>query len=179
MSLPRAFAPTCFRVLAVLAAVVFWPQIAAAQNRYALVHIENNTKDGKGIYREPVVDSNQTLDDADVSWAKVGHLILLRIKPFREEKYRYLVYDTRARRATRVDAIGLACHELPEDHGIVFPGGYYLQSGDFKLFDGDIDDLEFELDYLRRARATSHADELAGAGPRVSATEDSVYLRSA
>ena len=77
-----------------------------------------------------------SLDDADVSWAKLGHLILLRIKPFREEDYRYLVYDTRARRVTRIDAIGLACHELPEDHGIIFPGGYYLQSGDHKLFDG-------------------------------------------
>lgn len=39
--------------------------------------------------------------------------------------------------------------------------------------------LEFELDYLRRARASSHAEELAGAGPRVSATDDSVYLSSA
>ena len=111
------------------------------------IKIENNTKDGKGIYREPVDDANQTLDDADVSWAKVGHLILLRVKPFREEKYRYLVFDSRSKRVVRIDAIGLACHELPEDHGIVFPGGYYLQSGDYKLFESDAhpsDDLEFE-----------------------------------
>lgn len=113
------------------------------------IKVENNTKDGKGIYREPVDDANQTLDDADVSWAKVGQLILLRVKPFREEKYRYLVFDPRAKRVVRVDAIGLACHELPEDHGIVFPGGYYLQSGDYKLFDADPratagDDLELE-----------------------------------
>lgn len=111
------------------------------------IKVENNTKDGKGIYREPVDDVNQTLDDADVSWAKVGQLVLLRVKPFREEKYRYLVFDSRAKRVVRIDAIGLACHELPEDHGIVFPGGYYLQSGDYKLFDADSranDDLEFE-----------------------------------
>jgi hypothetical protein len=108
------------------------------------IKVENNTKDGKGIYREPVDDTNQTLDDADVSWAKVGSLILLRVKPFREEKYRFLVFDTRAKRVVRVDAIGLACHELPEDHGIVFPGGYYLQSGDYKVFDGQNEDLEFE-----------------------------------
>ena len=115
------------------------------------IKIENNTKDGKGIYREPVDDGNQTLDDADVSWAKVGHLILLKVKPFREEKYRYLVFDSRSKRVVRIDAIGLACHELPEDHGIVFPGGYYLQSGDYKLFESDAhgapgksDDLEFE-----------------------------------
>ncbi|HSO38913.1 MAG TPA: DNA repair ATPase [Labilithrix sp.] len=108
------------------------------------IKVENNTKDGKGIYREPVDDANQTLDDADVSFAQVGQLILLKIKPFREEKYRYLVYDTRARKVTRIDAIGLACHELPEDHGIVFPGGYYLQTGDYKVFDGDLEHLELE-----------------------------------
>src|SRR5207245_2267438 len=28
------------------------------------VKIENNTKDGLGVYREPVVDANQTLDDS-------------------------------------------------------------------------------------------------------------------
>ena len=111
------------------------------------IKIENNTKDGRGIYREPVDDANQTLDDADVSWAKVGTLILLRVKPFREEKYRYLVFDSRAKKVVRVDAIGLSCQELPEDHGIVFPGGYYLQSGDYKLFESESranDDLELE-----------------------------------
>jgi hypothetical protein len=108
------------------------------------IKVENNTKDGKGIYREPVDDPNQTLDDADISWAKVGSLILLRVRPFREEKYRYLVFDPRAKRVVRIDAIGLSCRELPEDHGIVFPGGYFLQSGDYKVFDGDKGDLEFE-----------------------------------
>ncbi len=108
------------------------------------IKIENNTKDGRGIYREPVDDPNQTLDDGDISYAKVGDLILLRVKPFREEKYRYLVFDPRAKRVSRVDSIGQACHELPEDHGIVFPGGYYLKSGDHKLFEGATDDLHFE-----------------------------------
>ncbi|HEY8075113.1 MAG TPA: DNA repair ATPase, partial [Labilithrix sp.] len=108
------------------------------------VKVENNTKDGKGIYREPVEDPNQTLDDADISYARVGGLVLLRIKPFREEKYRYLVFDSRSRRVLRIDAVGLACHELPEDHGIVFPGGYYLQSGEHKVFDGETGDMLFE-----------------------------------
>lgn len=108
------------------------------------IKIENNTKDGRGIYREAVDDPNQTLDDGDIAYAKVGHLILLRVKPFREDRYRYLVFDARAKRALRIDAIGQACRELPEDHGIVFPGGYYLQSGDYKLFEGGAVDLEFE-----------------------------------
>jgi hypothetical protein len=108
------------------------------------IKIENNTKDGRGIYRESVDDPNQTLDDGDIAYAKLGQLILLRVKPFREARYRYLVFDPRAKRVLRIDAIGQACHELPEDHGIVFPGGYYLQSGDHKLFDGVSDTLEFE-----------------------------------
>lgn len=108
------------------------------------IKVENNTKDGRGIYREPVEDPNQTLDDGDIAYVKVGNLILLRIKPFREQKYRYLVFDPRAKRVVRIDAIGQACHELPEDHGIVFPGGYYLQSGDHKIFDDVTEGLEFE-----------------------------------
>jgi hypothetical protein len=52
------------------------------------VKVENNTEDGLGVYREPVTDPNQTLDDAEIAYAKVGGLILLKIKPFREETTR-------------------------------------------------------------------------------------------
>jgi hypothetical protein len=44
----------------------------------------------------------------------------------------------------RIDAIGLACLALPEDQGILFPGGYYLQTGEYKLFELDVSDLEFK-----------------------------------
>ncbi len=120
------------------------------------IKVENNTKDGRGIYREPVEDSNQTLDDADVSYAKVGNLVLLRIKPFREQDYRYLVFDSRTQKVVRIDAIGQSCHELPEDHGIVFPGGYYLQSGEHKVFDADAAGMQFE----RVVRAPNGEDVL-------------------
>lgn len=73
-------------------------------------------------------------------------MIVLKIRPFRENAYRYLVFNTRAQSAVRIDAIGQACIALPEDQGILFPGGYYLQTGEYKLFDLDIADLEFELD---------------------------------
>lgn len=108
------------------------------------VKIENNTTDGLGIYREPVEDANQTLDDAEISYAKVGGLILLRIKPFREEQRRYLVYNTRTSHVLRIDALEQACVELPENHGILFPGGYYLQNGEYRLFGGDTPGLRFE-----------------------------------
>ena len=107
------------------------------------VKIENNTQDGFGVYREPVDDPNQTLDDAEIAYAKLGSLILLKIKPFREERTRYLVYNTRTSHVLREDSIGQSCLELPENHGIIFPAGYYLESGEYKVFER-VADLRIE-----------------------------------
>ncbi|MFP2909889.1 DNA repair ATPase, partial [Pyxidicoccus sp. 3LFB2] len=100
------------------------------------IKVEDNTSTGMGIYSEPVEDPDQSLDDAEFAWAQVGTLILLRVLPFREKAHRYLVFNSRTQHVVRIDAIGQACVRLPEDQGIVFPGGYYLQTGDFKVFDG-------------------------------------------
>ncbi|MCB1588207.1 MAG: DNA repair ATPase, partial [Xanthomonadales bacterium] len=54
--------------------------------------------------------------------------------PYRESAWRHLVYNKRNRQVVRIDEIGDSCLELPEDHGIVFPGGYYLESGESKHF---------------------------------------------
>jgi len=99
------------------------------------VKVENNTETGLGIYSEPVEDKNQSLTDAEVSYARLGLLILLRVRPYREQTTRYLVFNQRTQQVMRIDAMGLSCVQLPEDHGIVFPGGYYLQSGEFKNFE--------------------------------------------
>ncbi len=99
------------------------------------VKIENNTETGLGIYSEPVEDKHQALVDAEVAWARLGLLILLRVKPYRESQTRYLVFNTRTQKVERIDAIGVSCVQLPEDHGIIFPGGMYLQSGEYKRFD--------------------------------------------
>ncbi len=77
------------------------------------VKIENNTEDGLGIYREPVDDPDQSLDDAEIHYAKLGALILLKILPYREEQWRYLVFNTRTRSVERIDAIGTACQRAP------------------------------------------------------------------
>ena len=108
------------------------------------VKVEDNTEDGLGIYREPVEDADQSLDDASVHYAKLGSLILLRIKPFREDAWRYLVFNTLTKRVDRIDAIGAACVQLPEDHGIIFPGGYYLQRGETKTYEAEIDGMRFD-----------------------------------
>ena len=108
------------------------------------IKVEDNTEDGQGIYREPVDDPNQTLDDARIEYARVGALILLRVRPYNEEQWRHFVFNRRTKTVLRIDAIGASCQSLPEEHGIVFPGGTVLQTGDSKLFDIAGDQLAFK-----------------------------------
>jgi len=58
------------------------------------IKVENNTETGLGIYREEVLDKTQSLDDAQVEFARLGSLVLLKVLPYREEQWRYLVYNT-------------------------------------------------------------------------------------
>ncbi len=120
------------------------------------VKLENNTATGLGIYAEPVDDQNQSLNDAEIAYAAVGEMILLRIRPYRETQMRYLVFNRRTQLVTRVDSIGAACVQLPEDHGIVFPDGYILQSGEYKQFS----DLPSGLQFKRRVLAPNGEDVL-------------------
>ncbi|MCD0450388.1 DNA repair ATPase [Actinocorallia sp. API 0066] len=108
------------------------------------IKIENNTETGEGVYSEPVDEPLQSLADADISYARVGALILLRIRPYNEEVVRHLVFNTRTKTVVRLDGIGQACRRLPEDHGIIFPGGYYLETDVVKTFDTATEGLEFE-----------------------------------
>ncbi|MCC2639021.1 MAG: repair protein [Moraxellaceae bacterium] len=123
------------------------------------IKVENNTESGLGIYSEPVDDKNQSLADADVAYAKLGTLILLRIRPYREEGTRYLVFNARTQHVVRIDAIGKSCVQLPEDHGIIFPGGYLLQSGEFKRFDLPVAEVE-GLRFKRMLRSPNGEDVL-------------------
>src|SRR5690606_24230766 len=98
------------------------------------VKVEDNTETGEGIFSEPVAEPLQSLADAEISYARVGPLILLRILPYKETQTRYLIYNSRTGDVHRADALGTACRRLPEDHGIIFPGGYYLNEGRLKTF---------------------------------------------
>ncbi len=119
------------------------------------IKVEDNTEVGQGVYSEPVDDANQTLDDAKIFYAVIGKLqhgkpaglVLLKILPFRETAWRYLIFDTRSKKVLRADGVGQGCRSLPEDHGVIYPGGYVLIGGDYKKFDGDFTDylLEREL----------------------------------
>ncbi len=108
------------------------------------IKVENNTELGQGIYSEPVEDKTQSLDDASFDFARVGSLILLKVLPYRETTWRGLVYNTLTGKVTRNDAITQACVQLPEDHGILFPGGYYLQNGEHKAFDASMSGMQFQ-----------------------------------
>lgn len=121
------------------------------------IKIENNTETGLGIYSEPVEDRSQSLTDAEIAWAKLGMLILLRVKPYREQVTRYLVFNIRTQQVERIDAIGGSCVQLPEDHGIIFPGGYYLQSGEHKRFDLPTETVE-NLRFKRTLRSPNGED---------------------
>lgn len=112
------------------------------------IKVENNTEEGRGIYQEPVTESNQALDDAEIEYAQVGDLILLKIRPYREPNFRYLVFNPLHNEVRRLDAIGIACRELPEDHGIIFPGGCYLHTGELKQFDEEVDHLQFSKKHI-------------------------------
>ena len=89
------------------------------------VKVENNTPDGELIHTEKLEDENQALIDVQVEFAEIGSLILLKILPYRENSHRYLVYNRLTGKVVRIDMLGQACIQLPEDHGIIFPGGYY------------------------------------------------------
>ncbi len=120
------------------------------------IKVENNTNDGLGIHSEPVQEANQSLDDAVFEYAAVGSLILLKILPYREDQWRYLIYNTLSRQVLRMDAIGAACIQLPQDHGIIFPGGYYLQNGEHRSFEQNMQGMR----YRRSIRSPNGEDVL-------------------
>ncbi|TRX50664.1 AAA family ATPase [Fulvivirga sp. M361] len=107
------------------------------------IKVEDNTDDGKGIYSEPVDHKDQTLEDAEIYYAIVGNIVILKIRPYQED-YRYIVFNAKVNQARRIDELQDSCILLPDDHGIIFRNGYYLQAGEFKKFDTALTSMIFE-----------------------------------
>ncbi|WOI22200.1 DNA repair ATPase [Nonlabens ulvanivorans] len=107
------------------------------------IKVEDNTDDGQGIYREDVEHRDQTLDDGQYRYADLGNLIVLEIKPFQEEP-RYFVYNHKIKEVERINSIAEAAVLLPDDQGIIFPSGYYLQTGEYNVFPSDAGKLKFQ-----------------------------------
>ncbi|WP_108932956.1 DNA repair ATPase [Streptomyces ardesiacus] len=120
------------------------------------VKLEDDTETAEGIHSEPVDEPLQSLADADIAHARVGALILLRVRPYKEDTDRHLVFNTLTKSVVRLDGIGAACRRLPDDQGIVFPGGYCLATGAHKTYELDAGGLEFE----REVRSPNGEDVL-------------------
>ncbi|MGA4855676.1 DNA repair ATPase [Streptomyces koyangensis] len=91
--------------------------------------------DGTPAHREPVAEPLQSLADADLAHARVGPLVLLRVRPYKEEEWRHLVVHTPTGAVHRLDAPDGAFRRLPDDQGVVHPGGMFLADGTGKSFE--------------------------------------------
>ncbi|MFD8751320.1 DNA repair ATPase [Kitasatospora sp. NPDC059577] len=100
--------------------------------------------DGRELHREPLAEALQTLADAQVAHARLGTLLLVRVRPYQEETVRHLVVHLPTGTVTRIDALGQACLRLPADQGVAFPGGCHLVDGTVRTFDQPVDGLAYE-----------------------------------
>lgn len=117
--------------------------------------IENNTDSGQGIYSEKVTNTDQQLDDADYYYADLGNLITIRIKPYQED-FRAYIFNQRTKEVVNVKSLNESAILLPDNQGIIFSNGYYLQNGTYKVFDNNLQDVTF----LRRIASPNGEDYL-------------------
>ena len=120
------------------------------------IKVEDNTATGEGILSEPVEDKNQKVDDAEIAYALVDHLIVLKVRPYKESAARYFIFNEKLQSAVRADSIGQSCVLLPESHGLIFPDGYYLSIGELKLFEAK----ELGMGFDRVIQAPNGEDSL-------------------
>ncbi|MER7753164.1 DNA repair ATPase [Kitasatospora sp. NPDC097643] len=103
-----------------------------------------SSPDGRELHREPLDEPLQTLADAQIAHARLGTLLLVRVRPYQEETVRHLVCHLPTGRVTRIDALGQACLLLPADQGVAFPGGCHLADGTVRTFDQPVAGLAHE-----------------------------------
>lgn len=118
--------------------------------------IEDNTESGKGIYSETVSNLDQQLDDAEYYYADLGNMIAIRIKPYQEE-FRAFVFNVRTKEVINLKSLNDSAILLPDHQGLIFSNGYYLQNGEYKIF--DLPELEDTI-FLRRVASPNGEDYL-------------------
>ncbi|MFF2144218.1 DNA repair ATPase [Kitasatospora sp. NPDC058190] len=104
--------------------------------------------DGRELHHEPLTEALQTLADAQIAHARLGTLLLVRVRPYQEETVRHLVVHLPTGKVTRIDALGRACLRLPADQGVAFPGGCHLVDGTVRTFDQPVEGLAYERTVL-------------------------------
>ncbi|TGN39171.1 DNA repair ATPase [Marinobacter confluentis] len=97
--------------------------------------IENNTSSGEGIFEDPVEVASQSLSDGVFEYARRGEIYLIRVTPYGEKHTRYYVFNPAEKALHRIDGLAGSVRTLPEDHGLIFPGGIYLYSNNLKTVD--------------------------------------------
>jgi hypothetical protein len=107
------------------------------------IKIEDNSETGKGIYAESVDFKDQTLGDGSYRYADLGNLTVLEITPYQEES-RYFVYNHKVQEVARIQSIKNTAVLLPDGHGLIFPEGYYLQTGTIKKFERTVENVKFQ-----------------------------------
>lgn len=117
--------------------------------------VENNTATGEGIYQDAVESDSQSLDDASFDYADLGEILLVRILPFNEKHWRYYLFNRTQRKVERVDAMAGSVASLPDNHGLIFPSGYYLTTGELKTF--QIPEGDFRL---KRALRSPNGEDM-------------------
>ncbi len=104
--------------------------------------IENNTDSGQGIFSEKVSNTDQQLDDAEYYYADLGNLVAIRIKPYQED-FRAYIFNQRTKEVVNLKSLNESAVLLPDNQGIIFSNGYYLQNGTWKLFDNSLSNVSF------------------------------------
>lgn len=107
------------------------------------IKVENNTASGAGIYTEPVQKLDQKLEDGTIYYAILGSIILLKVLPYQEEQYRHIIFDEKKQKAVRVDEMAQAAILLPENDGLIFPGGYFSVTEGYKTFNLNTAGMKF------------------------------------
>ncbi len=104
--------------------------------------VDDVVEGGRVINTEQLAVVDADLGELTIHTARLGELLLVRLQPYGESTERFYVYNRLTQQVHRIDAIGLNCHRLPEDSGIIFPGGFHLQNGETKVFATDASGFE-------------------------------------
>lgn len=108
----------------------------------------------KILFKEALKERNQSFDDMQFALSAVGELVLVKYTPY-GEKSRYYLFDPINLNVFRCDDLDKSVVELPQNNGILFCNGYYLNKGEFKVFDKDLN-----ANYLKTIRSPNGEDTL-------------------
>jgi hypothetical protein len=102
------------------------------------IKVENNTEGARGSTPSPSTTRTSPSTTRRSTTRKLGALILLKIKPYREERAGYLIFNTRTPHGGPRRRHRRRVWQLPEDHGRHLPGRVLpRQTGESKVFDDD------------------------------------------